>query len=505
MTLSRATRLLLPAALLLGCVLLGAREGSDTDGDGIPDLFEPFFGLVGDDAGPDADPDTDGLSNFHEKSVWTDPLNPDTDLDGWPDGVDDDPVSRALWFWGEPRLTYGATNVYTRPAWAGNGLAAGGAHVEYPGFSHAWSLEPGDFLLMPVDGPECGDGLWLAVAAAGGGLAADLLGPDLAEVAPPVGLAPAGDVWLTNRLPLAGLPGVRAVSLYVTQGVAHVFASMLYADADGDGYDDAQALQLAGPGSVPGAPAQPSPMTAAVLPAQTNIPLSQAAFAWRLGFEQAEGYPPGPVHGVQGWCASGAAQVVAGQAAEGSQSLLLGRAPGGEGPVSASRRLPPPVSAGAVWVSLKTRMTASGEGPTPVGSAAFALQGEHVTAYDGAARRWVRSGRAFPGITSRWARVDVRLDFDAKTFTLCCDGVATHRDLGFADPSVSGLNALEAWNGAAADAGLDAVAVSDREPDGLDFDGDGLPNALERGFGTDPWSADSDGDGITDAVEAALG
>jgi hypothetical protein len=163
-------------------------------------LLEAFFGVAGDAAAPDADPDMDGSNNFYEKTAWTDPLNPDTDLDGFADGIDAAPLSRALWFWGDPRFTYGVTNAYTRPAWAGDGFASGGSHVEYPGFGHAWTLEAaGGFLLMPLDRNLLSNELWIAVAAVTEGfMAVDLLDANLVEVAPPVPLAPAGDVWFTK-------------------------------------------------------------------------------------------------------------------------------------------------------------------------------------------------------------------------------------------------------------------------------------------------------------------
>jgi hypothetical protein len=37
---------------------------------------------------PNADPDTDGLTNAQELAIGTDPLNPDTDGDGYPDGIE---------------------------------------------------------------------------------------------------------------------------------------------------------------------------------------------------------------------------------------------------------------------------------------------------------------------------------------------------------------------------------------------------------------------------------
>ena len=56
---------------------------ADTDSDGLPDGWEADFGLVeGVDAGPDDDPDGDGLSNATELGLGTDPTVADSDADG---------------------------------------------------------------------------------------------------------------------------------------------------------------------------------------------------------------------------------------------------------------------------------------------------------------------------------------------------------------------------------------------------------------------------------------
>lgn len=61
----------------------------DTDGDGLPDGWEYWYELdprdPDGDEGPDGDPDDDGLSNADEHTYGTDPKKADTDGDGLPD------------------------------------------------------------------------------------------------------------------------------------------------------------------------------------------------------------------------------------------------------------------------------------------------------------------------------------------------------------------------------------------------------------------------------------
>ncbi len=59
---------------------------ADTSGSGIPDTWLIAHGLSLGINRRDLDPDNDGLTNFEEYLLGTDPLNPDTDGDGMPDG-----------------------------------------------------------------------------------------------------------------------------------------------------------------------------------------------------------------------------------------------------------------------------------------------------------------------------------------------------------------------------------------------------------------------------------
>lgn len=79
---------------------LAGGAGLDSDGDGLSDALEAILGTgIG-----DPDTDDDGLDDFAEialdgdpgayrRGADSDPLNPDTDGDGLPDGRDPDPLN----------------------------------------------------------------------------------------------------------------------------------------------------------------------------------------------------------------------------------------------------------------------------------------------------------------------------------------------------------------------------------------------------------------------------
>lgn len=67
-------------------------DAFDQDANGLPDDFEATYldgkGLTAEEAGIDGDPDDDGLTNLEEATAQTDPLDPDSDNDGFDDGME---------------------------------------------------------------------------------------------------------------------------------------------------------------------------------------------------------------------------------------------------------------------------------------------------------------------------------------------------------------------------------------------------------------------------------
>ena len=490
---------------------LGAVGMPGVDDGGRYEAFKAFFGLFGDAQNDGDDPDLDGVDNFSEYMNGTDPLNPDTDLDGWPDGLDDDPVSRAVYLWGEPRFTQGDTNVYVRPLWALSGLADGGMAVAGGVYAYGWLLpDTEDRLLMGIDRDLQSNDLWLAVATSDGvSLTAGLLDSNLVSLSPPIELAPSVDPWLTNRLPLSAFADASVVAIRSAQGAALVVASVLYEDADGDGFDDAQNAQLSGETENELNDSPPPPVTGGGVtytPGYLASILSSEDILDRIGFEPEEGFVVGDLDGQQGWLSSGDVNINTGAAFKGVQYLQMHGISDGV-TNTAERVVDVAMTGSVVWVSMRTKcltdgMSQSGEDE---GAVAITFENDRVLAFDGVSRQWKESQRSFPGIMGEWVRVDVRLDYASKTYTLCVRGMAAHRDLGFVDPTLTRPTSLSMRNDSANDVSLDEIVFSEREPEGLDFDGDGILNSEERMLGSDVWSDDSDGDGIPDAVELRLG
>jgi hypothetical protein len=103
----------------------GNHTDLDTDKDGLPDWWEVEYGLDPTDStgdnGPNGDPDKDGLTNREEyngdpkwKEPYTNPWNPDTDGDGYPDGWEAKPGSRPT---GQDKVTaYDPTDPANHPS-----------------------------------------------------------------------------------------------------------------------------------------------------------------------------------------------------------------------------------------------------------------------------------------------------------------------------------------------------------------------------------------------------
>ena len=158
--------LLLASALaLFSATDFDRASESDTDGDGMSDTYELFFGLNPTNPA-DACPDSDGdrLSNLHESAQLTDPFAPDTDRDGFEDDVDANPISRAYIQWGAPQFTTGDQYDYAHPAWFLSAYKNGGEWscetLDKLATRYAWSTNP----------PQAYNSAWYVLACESNGV-----------------------------------------------------------------------------------------------------------------------------------------------------------------------------------------------------------------------------------------------------------------------------------------------------------------------------------------------
>jgi len=251
------------------------------------------------------------------------------------------------------------------------------------------------------------------------------------------------------------------------------------------------------------------------------------ALPFLTGFEAAEGYTLGPLHGQQGWTASSPAVVTDADFASGARSALV---PDGEPPLSLGRVFDDHPDHAVVFVDFFTLLQAGDtEADSPGmalgGSARVALLREEdrgrfmVFAGNGAGGgAWEPALHTIPldaeGYTTDWVRLTVRADYAAKRWDLYVNGVLTAADLGFAQNSQAGLGSFTLTGATrpapAAGATLfDAFLGSFDNPLFADADKDGMDDAWETAHGLNPAlndrNGDLDADGLTNVTEYLLG
>ncbi|WP_372794426.1 lectin-like protein [Pontiella sp.] len=225
----------------------------DSDNDGISDLYETIFKLNSNDASDAAENnDEDGLSNLQESEAWTDPMTADTDADGFLDHEDDNPLSRAVVFWGYPDFTDGDSYRYTGPQWW---LGAGKNGGEWLFSESGWRVDSGSSgsLYLDIDRSILAEDVVLELThldVSGCEVSLSLLDTNGVAVLDGVSVSPAGETgeYRLDRyaVPLAAYPTASRIQLTAQAGTEayQVFTSILYIDADGDGLDADQEVQL---------------------------------------------------------------------------------------------------------------------------------------------------------------------------------------------------------------------------------------------------------------------
>ena len=218
----------------------------------ISDEFKAFFGLPTRSNEATLDDDQDGLNTYQEYLLWTDPLVPDTDHDGFVDSLDSNPVSRAWIPWGQPLFTRTNSTVYTWPNWMVAAYKVGG---EWNTNLPAWHVPADETneagLRLEFNRLLLSNNLVMQMGYmdhSNAALYADLYDTNETVVASNLFdnlLAGSGTAVVRNfTLPLALY--TNAVGLQLRRGFGEVTISsnLLYVDEDGDGLDADQERQM---------------------------------------------------------------------------------------------------------------------------------------------------------------------------------------------------------------------------------------------------------------------
>lgn len=227
---------------------------ADTDGDTMSDTYELLFGLnYTNSADAHYDYDLDKMTNFMEAAAATDPFVADTDRDGFSDFVDLCPLSRLYLNWGDPFLTDGDELIYTGPAWWISAFKNGGVWTANPA---AWYVAAGisnnsGSLDISIDRSLIASNIVMDLYLkdmTNASLFVDLVNTNnITEASDLYGNLLAGsgtDRLLQLDLPLISYPAAQTIRLRRGQGEIMVYESLLYRDADGDGLDADQEMQI---------------------------------------------------------------------------------------------------------------------------------------------------------------------------------------------------------------------------------------------------------------------
>ncbi len=235
-------------------VMIALADPVDSDSDGMPDIYEQFFGLNptnAADAGLNYDSDT--LDNLGESVVWTDPFASDTDMDGFLDDADSNALSRAYIDWGNTAFTSNDFHRYTGPAWWIAAFRNAGSWQTNP---YAWHVgasesEGAGSLQVELDRSILTNDLLMDVGFydhTNASLYADLYDTNESVVATNfLGNLLAGSNvarTVTLEIPLEDYAAAVGIRLRRGTGEVTIYDTLLYVDKDFDGLDQDQEAQL---------------------------------------------------------------------------------------------------------------------------------------------------------------------------------------------------------------------------------------------------------------------
>lgn len=555
-------RLWLGFCLVSVCLVAGVAAMALASSDIIDDLYAGFFGISTNSGAEDAD--DDGLTNYDESLLWTDPFVADTDRDGFTDGMDDNPLSRAHVPWGNPAFTHPDDSVlYTWPLWMQAAWAEGGQWIT--NLPYGWHSPTGEaaaslshlidrtaivsnmaFRLEYLD--HTASSLHIDLFSTNGTIIANDLFGNITD-----GLGQ--DAVSILEIPLAAHPDAVGIQLRKAQGQATVYRSLLYIDSDMDGLDDAQELQLGTDphngdtdgdglsdweevfvyGTDPTNPDTSGDGISDGHAVQLGLnPTQPTLYGLLPFFDSFE--PPARTTGLlvgQGkWQVSlpATAFIQTNHVFAGQQALQLANPDADSSAIVVQHDFID--TPAVVWFDIHQKVFAAAIPTNMPDAAAFFLFNDngHLVVSDGsrpAGDQVVTLTNALATTQGEWARITIRADYTTQTWLVCLNGVLAAENLGFATPQerltsikIEGQSAVmdDIYVGADKPAGLSTVMgniVPDEwylqhfgslgHADSADSDNDGLTNLQEYHLGTNPNNADTDGDGFSDGHEVVVG
>ena len=526
-------------SLFLGCFSLfhsgAVLFAQDDDLDGMNNEYENFF-LLNPTNASDAllNYDTDTLTNVQEAAIWTDPFVGDTDWDSWHDGIDSNPLSRAVFYWGDPDLTLGNAYTYTGPEWWLGALKDGGEWT-----NSAWHVSSGTSndlgkLLITLDRSVLNTDLVISVEFtdhSGSSLYIDLLDTNnIAVVTNLYGNIIAGTDATVEKLyavPIAVNGNAAIIQIRRGAGEITILESLLYVDIDADGFDAEQEAQIGT--SDEDVDTDSDGLKDDLETLYGRNPSSADSYP-SLPFEEnfeTNTVNTGELDGQNDWQVdtTGVASVQTSDVYEGSQALSLSGTPPDVTVVQTFLS-----SEQVVWVDFYQQIILSAQptGSVQAAAAFYVNSNGFVTVFDGSqtpGSEWTTV--THPAISNEaWVRFTTRLNYVSQRWEVFLNGLPIASDIGFGE-SRERFTAFRLRGG---QDNVDAIMISSNLPSGLSQDGDSIPDDWEvthigstvygddddydvDGLGnlneylqsTDPDDQDSDNDGMSDGVEVLRG
>lgn len=242
---------------------------------------------------------------------------------------------------------------------------------------------------------------------------------------------------------------------------------------------------------------------------------SSGVLVWKTSFEAGENFLLGNLDGQSLWQADGVVEVAATTSFQGTQSIKL--TPDEKPFESFAQHYFGTEGVGQIWISFYGKLSAGMlPGNLDLESSAAGIfklnEWGNLAAFDGYRGQWLVENSLFnDGYFSDggWKHYVVHLDYLRRQWTLIAEGGIVFRDILFSSETPIEFSYFKArqleTDAAEPPAYIDNLVVSDTEPEGLDFDFDGIINNDERDFsflmGLNEYESDSDGDGISDGIE----